>query len=121
MGAEFPDADEETLRNTVAGMTDLPEMLAAVVRSHLDDKALATALRAGAAHMHERLSRIETRAGKKRDLVLSAMENSDLQKLTEPDFTISLRRAPPPPVVVDEDAIPKDYWVPQPANWIATF
>ena len=114
--AEFPDADEETLRDTVAGMTNLPEMLAAVVRSHLDDKALATALRARAAHMHERLSRIETRAGKKRDLVLSAMENSDLQNLTEPDFTISLRRAPPPLVVVDEDAIPKDYWVPQPAK-----
>lgn len=44
------------------------------------------------------------------------MENSDLQNLTEPDFTISLRRAPPPLVVVDEDAIPKDYWVPQPAK-----
>ncbi len=47
---------------------------------------------------------------------IASMENSDLRKLTEPDLTISLRRAPPPLLVIDEHAIPKDYWVPQPAK-----
>ncbi len=70
--AEFPDADEETLCDTVAGLTNRPEMLAAVVRSHLDDKSLVTALRARIADMHERLARFEVRAGKKRELVMSA-------------------------------------------------
>ena len=116
LAAEFPDADEATLRDTVAGLTNLPEMLAAVVRSHLDDKSLVTALRARTADMLERLSRFEARAEKKRQLVMSAMERADLKKLTEPDFTLSLRRTQAPLVIVDEQAIPEGFWVPQPAR-----
>ncbi len=116
LAAEFPDADEETLRDTVAGLTNLPEMLAAVVRSHLDDRSLVTALRARIADMHERLSRFEARADKKRELLTSVMERADLRKVTEADFTVSLRRVPPPLVVIDEQAIPENYWIPQPAR-----
>ena len=67
LAVQFPDADDETLRDTVAGLTDLPEVLAAVVRSHLDDRSLVTALRGRIADMHERLSRFEARADKKRE------------------------------------------------------
>ena len=81
--AEFPDADEETLRDTLEGLTDLPEMLGAVVRSQLDDKSLVIALRGRIGEMKERLARFETRAQKKRDLVMTTMENADLRKLTE--------------------------------------
>jgi len=41
---EFPDADEETLCDTLEGLSSLPEMLACVLRSYLDDLALAAAL-----------------------------------------------------------------------------
>ena len=114
LAVQFPDADDETLRDTVAGLTDLPEVLAAVVRSHLDDRSLVTALRGRIADMHERLSRFEARADKKRELLTSVMERADLRKLTEADFTVSLRRVPPPLVVADEKAIPESYWIPQP-------
>ena len=116
LGAEFPDADEETLRDTLEGMTNLTEMVGAVLRSQLDDLALAAALRARIADMHERLARIDARAAKKRELVTSTMERADIRKITEADFTISLRPTSPPLVLVDENEIPEDFWKPQPAK-----
>ena len=42
--AEYQEADEQTLRDTLEGLSSLPEALAAVVRSYLDDLALQTCL-----------------------------------------------------------------------------
>lgn len=114
LAAEFPDADEETLHDTVEGMTDLAEMLAAVVRSQLDDLALVSALRVRAADMQQRLLRIEQRASKKKELLTSVMERAGLKRLTEPDFTVSLRQTQPPLILVDENEIPSEFWKPQP-------
>ena len=66
--------------------------------------------------MGERLGRFETRAGKKREMAREAMEQADLQKITEPDFTVSLRSVQPPLVIVEEKEIPEEFWRPQPAK-----
>ena len=112
--AEFPEADEETLRDTLEGLSSLPEALAVVVRSYLDDLSLAAALGMRVSDMQERLSRIEIRADKKRALVTSVMERADIKKLAEPDFTASIRPCPPAVVITDEGQIPEAYWKPQP-------
>jgi hypothetical protein len=114
--AEFPEADEDTLRDTLEGMTNLTEMLAEVLRSALEDQAFGAALRARIGDMQARLSRLEERARKKRELVTSVMERADLKKLTEPDFTVSPRPARAPLVVTDEDIVPEAFWKPQPAK-----
>jgi hypothetical protein len=111
---QFPDADDASLRDTLEGLSSLPEMVATVLRSHLEDVTLTTALRARLNDMQKRLSRLEERAEKKRTLVTSVMERADLRKLTEPDFTVSLRPVPPPLVVTAEGEIPETYWKPQP-------
>ncbi len=111
---EFPDADEETLRDTLEGMTNLTDMLAEVLRSQLGDQDLVAALKARIGDMQARCGRIEERAHKKRELVTSVMERADLKKLMEPDFTVSLRPIRPPLAVVDEDAVPEEFWKPQP-------
>jgi Gp157 protein len=111
---EFPDEDDDTLRDTLEGLSTLPEALAETLRSHLDDVALAEALRARLSEMQDRLSRIEGRAEKKRTFVASVMERADLRKLTEPDFTVSLRPTPAPLLVTEETEIPAAYWKPQP-------
>ena len=42
--SEFPDLDDETLSDTLEGITDLREMIAEIVRSALVDEALAGGL-----------------------------------------------------------------------------
>ncbi len=111
---DFPDADEECLRDTLEGLTNITDMLAEVLRSALEDQAFVTALRSRIGDMQARLSRIEERARKKRDLVCSVMERADVRKLTEPDLTVSLRPSRAPLVLTDESVIPGDYWKPQP-------
>ena len=115
--AEYRDSiDEETLRDTLEGISDLPEALAAVVRSYLEDLMVAAALGMRIGDMQTRLSRIEDRVEKKRATITSVMEKADLKKLEQPDFTASLRAVPPGLLVSDEKLIPEDYWKPQPAK-----
>ncbi len=114
--AAFPDADEETLMDTLEGMTSLTDSLAELLRSSQEDQSLATALRSRMSDMQARFGRFEERARKKRELVCTVMEEAELKKLTEPDFTVSLRPARAPLMIIDEEAIPGDYWKPQPAK-----
>ena len=114
--AAFPDADEETLMDTLEGMTSLTDSLAELLRSSQEDQSLASALRSRMSDMQERCGRFEERARKKRELVCTVMEVADLKKLVEPDFTVSLRPSRPPLMIIDEAAIPGDYWKPQPAK-----
>jgi hypothetical protein len=110
----WPDIDEETLADTLEGITDLHEMIAAVIRSALVDEALQSGLRARIVDMKSRLSRLEGRGSKKRQLALEAMTEAGLKKLEQPDFTASARAGLPGLVVVEEKLIPNSYWVPQP-------
>lgn len=112
--AEYRTAiDEETLRDTLEGISSLPEALAAVVRSYLEDVTVAAALGLRIDDMQARLARIEARVEKKRVTLTAVMEKADIRKLEQPDFTASLRAVPPGLVVGDESLVPQDYWKPQ--------
>jgi Siphovirus Gp157 len=110
----FPEADDETIRDTLEGITDLHEMLAAIIRSALIDEALQVGLRSRLEDMKQRLARLEERGAKKRQSALEAMSEVGLKKLEQADFTASARAGSPALVVVSEDVIPETYWVPQP-------
>ena len=114
--AEIPDLDAETLADTLEGITDLREMLAELIRSALEDEALASGLSTRLNDMKARLERLETRAGRKRQLALHVMSEADIQKLTESDFTASLKQGAPTLDVVDEAKVPAAYWKPQPSK-----
>ena len=112
--ADYPNLDEETLCDTLEGITDLHEMIAAVIRSALVDEALQSGLRTRLADMKSRLYRLEERGSKKRQLALEAMTEAGLKKLEQPDFTASARAGLPALMILEEDLIPEDYWLPQP-------
>ena len=110
----LPEIDDETIRDTLEGITDLHEMIAAVIRSALVDEALHAGLRFRLDDMRQRLSRLEVRAAKKRQLALEAMSEVGFTKLEQPDFTASARAGSPALIVIAEDKIPNAYWLPQP-------
>src|SRR5512140_986006 len=85
------DADEQTLGDTLEGITNLHEMIAAVIRSALVDEALQAGLRTRIEEMRQRLTRLAERGLKKRRLALEAMNEAGLKKLEQADFTASAR------------------------------
>jgi Gp157 protein len=110
----YPDLDDETIRDTLEGITTLHELIAQLIRSALFDEALQAALRSRIDEMRTRLGRLSERGLKKRELALEALSEAGLKKLEQPDFTASARLGAPPLVVISEEVIPEEYWVPQP-------
>ena len=108
------DVDEETLADTVEGLTNLHEVLAIVVRSALLDDALAEGLKGHIALLQTRLTRFGERAEGKRRIARDVMAELGIHKVQAPDFTLSLRMGQPGLVVTDEGEIPKDYFEPRP-------
>jgi len=111
--AQDPQIDEQTLADTVEGLTDLHEILTAIVRAALADEALATGLKGRVAEMEDRLARLQDRASKRRQIAKDLMVELDLKKLTAPDFTASIRPGMPALMVIDEAAVPSIYWEPR--------
>ena len=107
---EDPAIDERTLADTVEGLTDLHEIVQAVIRSALHDEALAVGLKGRIAEMQDRLERLQDRASKRRQIAKDVMIELDLKKITAPDFTITLRPGTPSLLVLDQDAVPPSYW-----------
>ncbi len=106
--------DDQTIRDTLEGETNLQEMMAAVIRSALVDEALSAGLRKRLEDMKQRLTRLEERGAKKRQLALKAMDEVGLSKLQQSDFTASTRSGTPSLLVTAEGEVPSPYWVPQP-------
>ena len=113
---QYPDLDDETIRDTLEGITTLHELISELIRSALFDEALQAGLRCRLDEMRSRLGRLAERGLKKRQLALEAMNEVSLKKLEQPDFTASVRAGPPSLVVIAEETIPEAYWVPQPAK-----
>jgi hypothetical protein len=111
--AEDPQIDEQTLADTVEGLTDLHEILTTIIRAALADEALATGLKGRIAEMEDRLARLQDRAAKRRQIAKDVMVELDLKKLTAPDFTASIRPGMPALMVIDEAAVPSIYWEPR--------
>jgi hypothetical protein len=111
--AHDPQIDEQTLADTVEGLTDLHEILTAIIRAALTDEALAVGLKSRIAEMEERLGRLQDRAIKRRQIAKDVMVELDLKKLRAPDFTASVRPGTPALMVIDEAAVPSIYWEPR--------
>jgi hypothetical protein len=110
--AEDPQIDEQTLIDTVEGLTDVHEILAAIIRAALVDEATVLGLKCRIGDMQDRLQRLQERASKRRAIAKDVMVDLDIRKLNAPDFSASIREGMPALVVLNEDAVPSIYWQP---------
>jgi hypothetical protein len=110
--AEDPQIDEQTLADTVEGLTDLHEIVGAIVRAALADEALAIGLKGRIAEMQDRLERLQDCAAKRRQIAKDVMLELEIKKITAPDFTVSIRPGLPALQVLDEAAVPSIFWQP---------
>jgi len=110
--AQDPQIDEQTLADTVEGLTDVHEIVMAIIRSALADEALVLGLKCRISDMQGRLDRLADRASKRRQIAKGAMIELGLTKLNAPDFTASIREGMPSLMVIDEEAVPSIYWQP---------
>ena len=110
---DFPEADQDTLADTLEGASNLPELLMSVLRSRAEDLSLAEALRGRLEGMRARLERLESRAEQKRNLVSTALQEAGIRKLVAPEFTAYLRPSPSKLIVTDETLVPPEFWVEQ--------
>ena len=107
-----PQIDEQTLADTVERLTDLHEIIIAILRSALADEAMASGLKCRIADMQDRLARLQDRASKRRQIAKDVMVELDLKKISAPDFSVSIRPGLPALQIVNEDAVPSIYWQP---------
>ena len=110
----YDEIDDETLTDTLEGISHLPDAIAAVIRSSLDDEAFVLGLKSRQEDLQARLGRLKDRHEKKRALARWAMIEADLDKVAAADFSVSLRKGGEKLEVIDESRVPQDYFVPQP-------
>jgi hypothetical protein len=100
--------DEDCLRDTLEGATTIQDQLAALVRSAVQDEALAEGLKEYQVKLTNRKVALLDRARRKRAIALHYMADLGMKSIVGPDLTISRRPVPPSVVIVDETALPKE-------------
>lgn len=107
----WPDLanDDQTLADTLEGLSSLPEQVAAVAKSIDDDTIMVSGITERQTELELRAERLKVRVENKKAAILHAMMESGERKFELPTVTISTRQNPPSVVIVDENLIPDTY------------
>jgi hypothetical protein len=114
--ADCAGIDDETLKDTLEGVSDLPAMIEELIRSSLADGALMTGLKARLEEMDVRLQRLKERHEKKRERAAWAMAAAQMRRLEVEDFSVSLAQGSQKLAILDETKLPAIFFVPQPSK-----
>ena len=111
---DLAGGDEDFIRDTLEGETDLDGLVGKLVASIGEDEALAAGLKVHRESLAIRVKRFEDRADHKRVLLTKALEIAGRAKIETPAGTVSLRPVAPSLVRGEDADIPTEFWKPQP-------
>lgn len=104
------DGDEEAVRDSIEGATNLHEMISAVVAEVAADCASVEGIKTHVETMRGRKERLEARIESRRSAILNAMAIGEIKKLELPIATLTRKPTPPKVQVIDEAAVPAEFW-----------
>ena len=96
------DAEPQLILDVIEGETNVLELLDEVVETILSDERLADDGR-------ERIKRFETRANKRRALVMQVLERIGIRKAERALYTVSVADGPKAVRIIDEEQIPLQF------------
>lgn len=104
----FPELaeDEATLRDTLEGISNAPDLIATFIRDAKADEAMVAALATMIRDMTDRKTRLHMRADRRRLAAQNLMDACEMRKLEMADFTASIRAVPPKVEIDDEAQLP---------------
>jgi len=110
--AAYPELAEdiEALADTLDGISSAQDIVRALIRDAIEDKAMAEAVAGLARDYTDRKNYLETRAEKRRLAALRLMQAMEERTIKAPEFTVSVRAVPPKVEVYDEEALPEPFW-----------
>lgn len=111
--ADLAAVDEDFIRDTIEGETNLHEIIAKLAASEAEDAALLDGIDALIKRLDERKARTKARIETRRALIASGMEIGLIEKLETPAGTISVKNVPPSVHIIEEADIPTRFWKPQ--------
>lgn len=108
------DEDMALLADTIEGETNLLEAIDTALREIDETEVLISGLKEKEGQFYTRRKAMEERLKRFRALIEQAMAVTELVQLRRPTATLSLRTLPPDVVVLEESAIPSQFFIPQP-------
>lgn len=105
------DADDEFVVGSAEGESNLPELIAQIVREARHAEAMAQGLKALIAESKERMDRLAHKADKLRQVAHFALCEAGIKKIEQPDFTATRSAGRRSVIVTEEntDLIPDAY------------
>lgn len=104
--------DEDTIRDTLEGETDLEGFMRKIMLSIDEDQLIVDGVAARVADLKEREERYKKSIEWKRTLILQGMQVAEQQKFTLDIATISRRKPTAQLIITDESKLPAKYWAP---------
>lgn len=112
--AELAAGDEDFIRDTLEGETDLPAIVRMLLAGIGEDEAMAEGIDAYAKELAGRKERLASRAKLKRSLICSALEIAGRKTMETDVGTVTLSAVKPKAIVTEEADIPAEFFKPQP-------